>query len=144
MEPADSQEDEEVAAEVKSVIELLEPFPSMISALLEDDGPVRAGSYHDRKRFAAFILMEVTDALESLKVMPVPLRDDQVAVQRAKDWLKSLTDGTKFIRSFLKFADYRYHTLMRRATAFLRARVNNKMPDALIHWVIGRDPYRYP
>jgi len=76
---------------------------------------------------------------ESLKVMPVPLRDDQVAVQHAKDWLKRLADGTKFIRSFLKFADYRNHRLMR---AFLT--VQNKMPDHLIHWLIGRDPYRYP
>jgi hypothetical protein len=86
-------------------LELLEPLPAMISTLLEEDDPIHAGNYHDRKRFANFIQVEVTDALESLKLMPLPLRYDHVAVRHTKDWLENLKYGTNLIRIFLKFVD---------------------------------------
>jgi len=55
---------------------------------------------NDRKCFANFIQMEVTDALESLKLMPLPLWYDHVAVRQTEDWLENLKYGTNLVHIF--------------------------------------------
>jgi len=55
MEPTKSQKNDTMESKVKTILELLESFHAMTSALLEEDEPIHSGNYHDRKRFATFI-----------------------------------------------------------------------------------------
>ncbi|KAF8772305.1 hypothetical protein HU200_005897 [Digitaria exilis] len=116
------REREKKVAKMVEAMRLLEPLPAKITELLESAGYRRV---RDRSEHPALELMkmELTDIVDSLKLMLPALKDSRVGVELELEfhWLNGLIPFARDVHSLVRqVADSRLYTLVRRAVRFFR------------------------
>lgn len=116
------REREKKVAKMVEAMRLLEPLPAKITELLESAGYRRV---RDRSEHPALELMkmELTDIVDSLKLMLPALKDSRVGVELELEfhWLDGLIPFARDVHSLVRqVADSRLYTLVRRAVRFFR------------------------